>query len=198
MAAVDLLGMEPDVPLVGVLCGQAVILPVVAAYQDTQARGGVELPWPGGPLEAGLLLAVTAEVAAVGELGADIVEVLLRFGLGQLLQNALKILQLLPALLQLGRQVLLRRFGLGVLLEVAGSVLLRRQAHIQRDVDVGAVLIIVVLGGEAALPPLHAVEVGGDQLAADAQAVTVQTGGQLLLLGGDLTADAVPGSGGSL
>lgn len=100
--------------------------------------------------------------------------------------------------MQLGRQVLLRRFGLGVLLEVAGGILLRRQAHVQRDVDVGAVFVVVVLGGEAALSPRHTIEVGGDQLAADAQAVTVQTGGQLLLLGGDLTADAVPGSGGSL
>ena len=196
MAAVDLLGVKPDVPLIGVLCGQTVVLAVVASHEDTQARGGAELPWPGGPLEAGLLFAPLADIAAVGELDADIVEVLLRFGLGQLLQNALQILQLLPALLQLGRQVLLRRFGLGVLLEVAGGILLRRQAHIQRDVDVGAVLIIVVLGGETALAPLHAVEVGGDELAADAQAVTVQTGSQLLLLGGDLTADAVPGSGG--
>ena len=198
MAAVDLLGMEPDVPLVGVLCGQTVILPVVASHEDTQARGGAELPWPGGPLEAGLLFAPLADIAAVGELDADIVEVLLRFGLGQLLQNTLQILQLLPALLQLGRQVLLRRFGFGVLLEVAGGILLRRQAHVQRDVDVGAVRIIVVLGGEAALPPRHTIEVGGDELAADAQAVTVQTGGQLLLLGGDLTADAVPGGGGGL
>ena len=77
MAAVDLLGMEPDVPLVGVLCGQAVILPVVAAHQDAQARGGAELPGSGGPLEAGLLFAPLADIAAVGELDADIVEILL-------------------------------------------------------------------------------------------------------------------------
>ena len=198
MAAVDLLGMEPDVPLVGVLCGQAVILPVVASHEDTQSRGGAELPGLGGALEAGLLFAPSPQVAAVRQLRADIVEVLFRFGLRQLLQNALQILQLLPAPLQLGGQVLLRRLGLGVLLKVPGGILLRRQPDIQRDIHIGAVFVVVVLGGEAALPPLHAVEIGGDQLAADPQVISVLTGGQLLLLRRQLAAHTVAGGGGGL
>ena len=100
--------------------------------------------------------------------------------------------------MQLGGQVLLRRLGLGVLLEVPGGVLLRRQPDIQRDIHIGAVLVVVVLGGEAALPPLHAVEIGGDQLAADPQVISVQTGGQLLLLRRQLAAHTVAGGGGGL
>ncbi len=94
-------------------------------------------PWAGGPLEAGLLFAPAPKVAALRQLGTDVVEVLLQLRLLQLLHHALQIGELLPALFQLLRQDALRRLGLGILLEVAGGVLLRRQQRIQTDIQLG-------------------------------------------------------------
>ena len=93
MGAVDLLCVEPDIPAVGVLARQPVVLAVAAAHQDPQARCGAELPRAGGPLEAGLLFAPAPEVAALRQLGTDVVEVLLQ----------LRLLRRLPQRLHLQR-----------------------------------------------------------------------------------------------
>ena len=125
MAAVDLLGVQPQIPLFRVLGGKAVVLPVVAAHQNTQS-GGTELPGLAGPLEGGLLpVSASAEIASVGQLGPDVVEVLLALCQRQLLLDALQIHQLGAALFHLLRQVFLRRFGLGIFLEILGGVFLR-------------------------------------------------------------------------
>ena len=184
------LGVEPDVPLFRVLGGQAVVLPVVAPHKDAQPRRGAEFPRLAGTL--GLLSALCPEVAAVSQLGADVVEVLLGFGQCQLLKDTFQIGQLHPRLFQLRRDVLLRRFCLGVFFEILRRVLLRRQPHIQRDIHVGAVGVVVVLRRQTAHAPLHAVQVGGDQLAVHTPCVAVFALGQLLLLSGDLAAE--PGS----
>ena len=70
-----------------------VVLTVAAAHQNPQARRGAELPWTGGPLEAGLLFAPAPEVAALRQLGTDVVEVLLQ----------LRLLRRLPQRLHLQR-----------------------------------------------------------------------------------------------
>jgi len=191
VAAVDLLGVQPQIPLFRVLGGKAVVLPVVAAHQNTQSGGGTELPGLAGPLERGLFSAsAPAEIASVGQLGPDVVEVLLALCQRQLLLDALQIHQLGAALFHLLRQVFLRRFGLGIFLKILGGVLLRRQPHIQRDVHIGAVGIIVVLGRQAAHTALHAVEVGGDQFAVHTPLVPIAAVQQFLLLGRQLAADA--------
>ena len=115
------------------------------------------------------------------------VEVLLQLRLLQFLHHALQIGELLPALFQLLRQDALRRLGLGILLEVAGGVLLRRQQRIQTDIQLGAALLVVVLRRQAGHAPLHAVEVGGDELTGQPQRLPVPCGGVLLLLKGRRT-----------
>ena len=154
--------MQPDIPLLALLGGQLVVLAVVASHQNTQPCGGSELAGFGGTLEPRLLFAPLADVATVGQLRADIVEVLLALRLLQFLHHALQIPQLLPALGQLLGQHLLGGLGLGILLEVPGGILLRGQAHIQRDVHSGTPLLIVILRGQLSLPPLHAVKIGSD------------------------------------
>ena len=49
MGAVDLLGVEPEVPAVRILQGQLVVLAVVPAHQHPEAGGRAELPRGGGP-----------------------------------------------------------------------------------------------------------------------------------------------------
>lgn len=106
MGAVDLLGVEPQVPLLRRPGSQAVVLPVAAAHKNRQSGGGTELPGLAGALE-GLLFPTTlgAEIAAVGQFGADVIEILLGLGLRQLLQNTLQVLQFSTSSGQLLREV---------------------------------------------------------------------------------------------
>ena len=154
--------MQPDIPLLALLGGQLVVLAVVASHQNTQPCGGSELAGFGGTLEPRLFFAPLADVAAISQFRADVVKVLLAFRLLQFLYHTFQIPQLFPSLCQLLCQHFLSRLGLGILLEVPGGILLRGQAHIQRDVHSGTPLLIVILRGQLSLPPLHAVEIGSD------------------------------------
>lgn len=111
MGAVDLLGVEPQVPLLRRPGGQAVVLPVAAAHKNRQSGGGTELPGLAGALEGLLFPTLGAKIAAVGQFGADIVEILLGLSLRQLLQNTLQVLQFSTGSGQLLCEVFFRGLG---------------------------------------------------------------------------------------
>ena len=193
----DLLGVEPEVPVVRVFHGQLVVLAVVAAHQHPQSAGGAELPGLRDALDLLFPLALAAQEAGVPHLIADVQKILLRLRLGDLLQNALQVFQVPAGNVHLLPQIFFRRFGLGVALVIFGGVLLGRQQRVQLDGGLGAVFVIVVLAHQLCLPPLHAVEVGGDQVAAGAQPVPILGGGVVLFLQRQLPPQAVPGGGGA-
>ena len=124
MAAVDLLSMKPPICPIRCFAGKLVILPVAAAHQNQQPRIRAKVPGLGLPLKTRLLPPVGSDVPALRQLGADIVKVLLALRLLDLLQHALQIGKLLPALGHQLRQHLFRRLGLVIALEVLGGILL--------------------------------------------------------------------------
>ena len=194
MGTVDLLGMEPDVPVVRA-AGQLVVLAVVPPHQHPEAGGGAELQRLCRPVL--FLFSLSAEEARVPQLATDVQKVLFRLCPAQLLQHTLQIVQVPAGKGHLLRQILLRRLGLGVALVVFGGVLLGRQQRVQGNGDRAALRVIEILRLQSGRPPLHAVEVGGDQVAVDPQLVPVLCGGVVLLLHGQFPPDAVPCRGGS-
>ena len=124
MAAVYFLRVQPEVGFFRRFSGKLVILPVAAAHQNQQPRIRAKVPGLGLPLKARLLSPVGADVPALRQLGADIVKVLLALRLLDLLQHALQIGKLIPALGHQLRQHLFRRLGLVIALEVLGGILL--------------------------------------------------------------------------
>ena len=117
--------------------------------------------------------------------------------MADLLQHTLQILRVPPGKLHLLPQVFFRRLGFGIPFIILGSILLGRQKRIQLDRRLGTVFIIKILTDQLALPPLHTVEVGGDQVSADTEPVPVLCGGVVLFLHGQLPLQTVPGGGGS-
>ena len=124
MGAVYLLGVEPQVPLLRILRRQPVVLPVVAPHQDAQPAAGPELPGLAGPLEGLLFPTLGAEIAAVGQFGANVIEILLGLGLRQLLQNTLQVLQFSTGSGQLLCEVFFRGLGLCIFFEVFSGIFL--------------------------------------------------------------------------
>ena len=114
----------------------------------------------GGPLE----------VPRLPELPANVGKVLLRLRAAQLVQHALQPVPLPAGEGHLLGEIALRRLSLAVLLKVPGGVLLGGEQVVQGHLHLRAVRLVVVLGPENALPPLHAVQVGGDELPEDPQA----------------------------
>ena len=104
------------------------------------------------------------EVTVVHQFLADLLQVPVPLGQGDHLEDAVQIVQLLPVLVQLDGQHLLRLLGLLVVPVVSGGVLLRGEQGIQGDVHLPALRIVVVLGPQDALPLLHPVEVGGEDV----------------------------------
>ena len=196
MGAVDLLGMEPDVALKSLLTGEQVVLGVVLAHRDTQARCGAKLHGLGGhPLLPPFGLAGTAEISGVGELLADLPQVLLSLGQSNVLQHAVEIVQLSAALLQLLGQHLLGGLGLVVLFIILGGVLLWGEQRVQADVHLCPLRVIKVHSTKTPHPLVHLVEVGGEDIPQLPQPLPILGGLQLLLLVGDLPGGAVPGGG---
>ena len=171
-------------------------MPVVAAHQHPETAGGSEFPGTADPFEFLLPLTLAAQVSGVPQLVADVDEVLLRLRLRDLLQNALQILQIPAGNGHLLPEIPLRRLGLRIPLIVFGGVLLGSEQRVQLDGDRRALGIVVVLAGKLALPPLHPVEIGGDQIPADPQMVPVLGSGIVLLLQSQLPPQPVPGGGG--
>ena len=122
---VDLLGVEPVVPLPRLLGGQAVVLQVVPAHGDAQAAGGAKLHGLGRrALHAVLGLPPAAEVARLHQLLADLFQIPVPLGAGDAVQHTVEIFQLALPLFQLERQHLQGRLGLGVALVILRRVLL--------------------------------------------------------------------------
>ena len=84
MGTVDLLGVEPDIALVGQLGGELIVLAVVLAHRDAQSGRGAELhglsAHPFLPLRRRL---APAEVAGLHQLLADLLEIPLPLRQGQ-------------------------------------------------------------------------------------------------------------------
>ena len=78
MGAVDLLGVEPDVPVVRLLQRQLIVLAVVPPHPDQISLGGGELPGLGGGELHLLFLVGVPDVAPRHQLSADLLDVLLR------------------------------------------------------------------------------------------------------------------------
>lgn len=106
-------------------------------------------------------------------------------------KHAVQIVQIGLTLGDLLREHLLRRLGIVVTLIVAGGVLLGRQEGIQRDLHLGAIGVVVVLADQLPHSLLHGIEVGGNELAAQAQQLPVLRLGQLLTLVLQLAGGAV-------
>ena len=182
MAAVELLHMEPEVALLGVLQGQLVVLPVVPAHPDQIALAGAELPGLGGGQLHLLFLVGVPDVAPGHQLGPDLQYVLLGLGPVQLVENAVEVLELHLALGDLLGQHPLGRLGPVVVLVELGGVLLGRELGGEGNVDLPHLRVVEVHGGEPRLSPGHGVEVGGDDVAQLPQALPVGGGGDLLPL----------------
>lgn len=196
VGAVDPLGVEPVVGLEG-LPGELVVLGVAAAHQNAQpARGGEHTGPAGAP--PGLLPGGCRpfHIAGVPQLPADVGKILLRLRPAELVQHALQPVPLPAGEVHLGGQTGLRSLGLGVALEVLGRVLLGSQQGVQGNVHLPALRVVIVLRPEDPLPPLHAVEIGGDELPEYPQPVPVLGLGVLLLLESQLPTGPVPGAGG--
>ena len=129
---------------------------------------------------------------------ANVVEVLLGLRLRYLLHHALQVQQLRPPLLHEPGEHLLGGLRLAIPLKIFGGILLRRQAHIQRDHPLGAALLVVILRLQPRHAPLHAVEVSGYQLTVYPQLVPIQRLLIFLLLHGQLAPQAIPRVGSSL
>ena len=125
MAAVDLLGMKPPICPIRCFAGKLVILPVAAAHQNQQPRIRAKVPGLGLPLKARLLSPVGADVPARSVSSARIsLKSCSLSACSDLLQHALQIGKLLPALGHQLRQHLFRRLSLVIALEVLGGILL--------------------------------------------------------------------------
>ena len=177
VGAVDLLRVEPQVPVVRAL-HQCVILPVVPPHQQLVPGGQQDFPWTALPpplllstvsrafsTPSRALAARFPEKAAVCQFPADVEEVLFRLPAGQFLRHAVQIVQIPPGNLHLFRQNCLRRLRLRVPLVVLRGVLLGRQKRVQRDSDRLPRFAVEVFALQRPRPPLHAVQVRGDEVA---------------------------------
>ena len=179
MAAVDLLRVEPKVALVR-FARERVVLHVAAADEDTQPARRAELARGDGLVAALLLLPAAAEIAGRLQFAAQLGK--LRFGLRErdLALHALQIVALGNCLVDLLAQMLFGGLGLGVALIVLRRVLLRREQRIERNVDLRAVLVIIILRSQPRATALHAVEVCSDKIAVEPQRIALPRGGVLL------------------
>lgn len=146
--------MEPDVVVVRILHSQSVILPVVAADQHREAIPRCEAKRCGN--RRGLLVlfpALPADIALLGELRADLVEIPFVFSQSQRFKNAVDIGQFDFCKLDLLRQFFLRRFGLSIGLIVFLGILLRRQRRVQRDFELAEIFIVEILQPNRFLRP---------------------------------------------
>ena len=125
----NLLGVEPKIPVIGGLGGQLVILPIVPAYQHPESAAGAKFPGLGRAVDP--LFSLGPQKARIPQLSPDIREVLFRFRLGNLLQHTLQILQIPPGNGHLLFEIPLRCFGLAVALIVLGGVLLGGEQWVQ-------------------------------------------------------------------
>ena len=121
MGAVNLLCMKPDIRFHGILACQLVILPVAAAHQNSKARRAAKLPRGRLALKARLFSAPTTNIAAVGQFGPDVVEVLLRLCLRKFLQDTFQIQKFPVSFFNLFRQYFLGSFCLVILFEISGG-----------------------------------------------------------------------------
>ena len=181
MAAGSFLHMEPQVLAAGGVQGKLVVLGVVAAHQDLEPVAG------GEPQEIRRLLALVAllvvlQIALALELCPDLVESSFAGSRFHLVEHRFQISDLFFAV---GQQVHQHPGGgllLFVVLEEVLGVLAGSEPQIQRDGHLFT--LIVPVGHRDALHALLGqIQVGGQQLAVQAQLFAFAAGGQLFLPG---------------
>ena len=161
MRAVDVLGVEPVVALVGLFC-QLVVLHVAAADEDLEPTRGFECARGEGALELLFAAAGFFEVVRLLQFAADLIEFLLGLRLRKLLQDAFQVRAFVFRLFDLLAQVEFGGLELVVLLVVFRGVLLGGEQRVERDVDGRAAVLIVVFRMQDFFSALHAVQVCGD------------------------------------
>ena len=127
MASMDLLGVKPEIGLVGGFQRQLIVLYIVSADTDPKSAGGEKFHRLGGGGLHVLLFVGIPEIAAGDQLPADIREILFCFGTAELIKNAFQIGKLSLSLLDLLCQIELGILCFIIVLEVFGRILLGRQ-----------------------------------------------------------------------
>ena len=179
MRAVDVLGVEPVVALVGLFC-QLVVLHVAAADEDLKPTRGFECARGEGALEL-LFAARLSDIVRLLQFAADLIEFLLGLRLRKLLQDAFQVRAFVFRLFDLLAQVEFGGLELVVLLVVFRGVLLGGEQRVERDVDGRAAVLIVVFRMQDFFSALHAVQVCGDEVAAQAEFVALLRRGVVAL-----------------
>ena len=124
MAAVNLLGMEPEIVLSGQPEGKLIVLVIISSYIDGVTVGGFKTHRLCLFLLHALFACIAPDIAAFGQLLTDFLQLSIGIGSIQFFQNAFQVLQLLLAQFQLPGQLLLGIFHPGiVLVELAGVLL---------------------------------------------------------------------------
>ena len=182
MGAVNLAGMAPNIVLSGQPEGQLLVLPVVPAYINGVAVGGLEAH--GG--EPALLGTLAPRLLTQIALLLQFLPNLLQLGIGlspvQLLQHALQIAHLPFAQSQLVGQLLLGVLHPGVILVEFRRILLGGEQGAQGDFHRRHVLIVEVLADDLGLPLGNPMNVGGQNVPQLAQTLPVIGSRQLLFL----------------
>ena len=162
MGARHVVGVEPDVPGIGEVEGELVVLGVVLAHinvvsvgtdvverlTDRRAGAPLGLVVARAALAAGVV--VSFDQSAVLELLADLREVPLIGGKIQRRADALEVLDLGLDLRGQGGQRLVGPLELGIAVKILLGVLLRRQRRVERHAELLAGIIVIQL---AALGP---------------------------------------------
>ena len=181
MTAGRFLHMEPQVLASGSVEGELIVLGVVPAHQNFKAVAG------GKAEEVRRLLAlipllVVFQVALALELGTNFIQCRLTGGRLHLVEDGFQIGDLFFALRQQVHQHPGRRLLLFIILEEVLGVLAGAEPQVQRDGNFLA-LIVPVGHGDVLHPLLGQIEVGGKQLAVEAELFALAAGGQLFLPG---------------
>ena len=174
-----MLGVEPVVALVG-LFRQLIVLHVAAADEDLKPTRGFECARGEGALEL-LFAARLSDIVRLLQFAADLIEFLLSLRLRKLLQDAFQVRAFVFRLFDLLAQVEFGGLELVVLLVVFRGVLLGGEQRVERDVDGRAAVLIVVFRMQDFFSALHAVQVCGDEVAAQAEFVALLRCGVVVL-----------------
>ena len=135
------------------------------------------------------------KVATLLQFLANLRQVPLALGPLDTFQHALQVVQLPLALFQLLGQHNAGSLGFVITFVVLSGVFLGRQQGVQRDGDLPSVRIVEICRPKHFHPPVHLVEVGGEDIPHLPVSLPVLSGCQFLALCPDLPGSPIPGVG---
>ena len=119
-----ILGVEPQVPLSGHLCGEVIVFLVVSAHEDLPARRQSVFDWVRlGFFSAETLLGSLANVSRILQLLSNLVQFFQSMSAFNALENGFQIEDILRGFFQLVGFLVNRRLRLGILFEIILSIL---------------------------------------------------------------------------